>query len=39
MNPENPEDTVDLSKGWEECRDSSSPSFHYVLNDVIIELN
>jgi len=39
VNPENPEDTVDLSKGWEECRDSSSPSFHYVLDDVIIELN
>ena len=39
VNPENPEDTVDLSRGWEENRDSSSPSFRYILDEVVIELN
>ena len=37
VNPDNPDDLVDLSRGFEECRDSSSPAFHYVLDDVIIE--
>ena len=37
VNPDNPDDLVDLNRGFEECRDSSSPAFHYVLDDVIIE--
>ena len=38
VNPKDPNDTVDLSRGFEECSDSSSPAFRYVLDDVIIEL-
>lgn len=39
VNPNNPADRVDLSKGWEENKKSSSPSFCYILDDVVIELN
>ena len=39
VNPEDPADTIDLNRGFDECRDYSSPSFHYVLSDVIIEDN
>ena len=39
VNPENPADTTDLSRGYEECRDSSSPSFRYILQNIIIEDN
>ena len=35
VDPENPADTIDLSKGYTECRDSSGPSFHYILKDYI----
>ena len=38
VNPEDPDDTINLSNGFEECRESSSPAFRYVLEDVIIEL-
>ena len=38
VNPDDPSDTLDLSKGYEECKNSSSPSFHYVLKDVVIEV-
>ena len=33
--PENPADTIDLSKGYIENENSSAPSFHYVLDGVI----
>lgn len=33
--PVDPSDTIDLSTGYWENADSSSPSFHYVLDDVI----
>ncbi len=33
--PLNAADTIDLSKGYAENKNSSAPSFHYVLNDVI----
>lgn len=39
VNPDNPNDTIDLSGGWEECRDSSSPSFRYILKDIVTEMN
>jgi basic membrane protein A len=39
VNPDDPSDTVDLSRGYEECRDSSSPSFRYILQNIIIEDN
>jgi basic membrane protein A len=39
VNPEDPSDTIDLSRGYAECGESSSPSFRYVLQDVIIEDN
>ncbi|MBQ7371845.1 MAG: hypothetical protein IJW67_08190 [Blautia sp.] len=35
VNPEDPSDTFDLSRGFTENEDSSSPTFHYVLEDVI----
>lgn len=35
VDPFNPEDTFDLRKGFQENRDESAPSFHYVLKDVI----
>ena len=38
VNPDDPEDTIDLNLGYEEDKDSSSPSFRYILKDVIIEL-
>ncbi len=38
VNPDDPEDTIDLRTGFEEDRNSSSPSFHYILDDVIIEV-
>ena len=34
-NPFDPEDTIDLSEGYEECEMGSAPSFGYVLDDVI----
>ena len=33
--PQNPADTIDLSKGYIENENSSAPSFHYVLDGVI----
>ncbi|MBR4575704.1 MAG: BMP family ABC transporter substrate-binding protein [Clostridia bacterium] len=39
VNPDRPEDTVDLGKGFEECSKYSSPAFRYVLKNVIIEDN
>ena len=33
--PENPEDTIDLRKGYDENLHCSSPTFHYILDDVI----
>ena len=38
VNPDDPEDTIDLRTGFEEDRNSSSPSFHYILDNVIIEV-
>jgi len=35
VDPDNPDDTVDLSRGYRENADSSWPTFHYVLKDVI----
>ncbi len=35
VNPEDPSDTYDLRAGYEENRNSSSPTFHYLLQDVI----
>ena len=34
-----PNDVIDLRQGYTEHRNSSSPSFHYVLRDYIIEEN
>ena len=36
VNPEDPTDTIDLRRGYEENRLSSSPSFRYVLDDYVI---
>ena len=36
-NPMDREDVYDLSEGYVENQDSSAPTFHYVLDDVIIE--
>ncbi len=36
VNPDDPNDTIDLSQGYEEHRTSSNPSFRYVLKDCII---
>lgn len=33
--PFDPTDTYDLNKGYEENQNTSAPTFHYVLNDVI----
>ena len=33
--PFDPTDTIDLSKGYEENKNYSAPSFHWVLDDVI----
>ena len=38
VDPDDPEDTIDLRDGFEEDRNTSSPSFHYILDDVIIEV-
>lgn len=35
VNPDDPTDTIDLKQGFVENADSSSPSFHYVLDNVI----
>ncbi len=35
VDPEDPTDTVDLSQGYGENRDSSAPTFHYILKDII----
>lgn len=35
VNPYDPSDTIDLKDGYNENADSSAPSFHYVLQDVI----
>jgi len=35
VNPKNPSDTIDLNQGFIENKESSSPSFHYILKDVI----
>lgn len=34
-NPEDLSDTIDLNQGFQENKDSSSPTFHYLLEDVI----
>ena len=40
VNPEDPTDTVDLSRGYKENEHSSSPSFRYILDGcVVIEEN
>ena len=35
VNPAYPADIIDLSKGYTENADSSFPSFHYVVEDII----
>jgi basic membrane protein A len=35
VDPENPEDTVDLSGGYIENETTSYPLFHYILKDVV----
>lgn len=35
VDPDNPDDTIDLSKGYTENAKSSFPSFHYILQDCI----
>jgi basic membrane protein A len=35
VDPEDPTDTVDLTQGYGENRDSSAPTFHYILKDII----
>ena len=35
VNPDSPADTIDLNQGYAENKFSSSPSFHYILKDVI----
>ena len=35
VNPDDPSDVYDLSKGYTENKDSSAPTFNYVLKDVI----
>ncbi len=39
VSPDDPADTVDLARGYTEHKGSSSPSFRYILKDVIIEDN
>ena len=39
ISPEDPDDRIDLSKGFEECRESSSPSFHWILQGIITQVN
>ena len=33
------DDVIDLKKGYEENSNYSSPSFHYILKDVVFEDN
>ena len=33
--PNDPNDTYDLNEPYIECRKSSAPIFHYILNDII----
>ena len=35
VDPDDPSDTIDLSTGYRENADSSAPTFHYVLQDII----
>lgn len=35
VNPDDPSDTIDLSTGYRENADSSAPTFHYILQDII----
>ena len=35
VNPDDPSDSIDLSQGYIENKNSSSPSFHYILRDII----
>ena len=35
VNPDDPSDTIDLRKGYPENENSSAPTFHYILKDVI----
>ena len=35
VNPEDPTDTIDLNNGFVENAEYSSPSFHYILEDII----
>ena len=35
VDPQNPEDVINLRSGYEENKSASAPSFHYVLKDVI----
>ena len=39
VDPHNEEDTIDLNKGYQENSGYSSPSFHYILKDVVFEDN
>ncbi len=39
VNPEDPTDTIDLKEGFRENTLSSSPAFHYILDDVITVVN
>ena len=35
VNTDNPNDIIDLSEGFVENKDSSAPSFNYILKDII----
>ncbi len=35
VNPDDPDDTIDLRKPYEENKNFSSPSFYYILEDII----
>ena len=39
VNPVDPADTIDLNEGYRENRNSSNPTFNYVLKDCIIVEN
>jgi len=39
VNPEDPSDTIDLRQGYEENKNSSNPTFRYVLDDYILVEN
>lgn len=36
VNPDDPSDTIDLRDGYRENEKSSAPTFHYILDDVIM---